>query len=192
MPDFRVGGALGADPDDPLLATERMLQGIGHPLRAVDLGLYVQPGYGGIENIAGAAINDINATPQILPSTTGSVITPLDCVQDIVTDGVRFLRAGVWQVAVAFSISFIGVNSARQYKSQIFNQSNSAVIKDTIVSVGRNAEGSNVSSSFLVDVAAPAFGLFSLRLVSDADTFTVVSLVSYSFSVLHVDRSRLS
>ena len=190
---FRIGGALGF-PSDPLLATNVLTQGLGFPLRPIDVGLYALPGYGGIENIgASQALSDITSTPQVLPAIVGAVSFPQLCVQDIANDSLIFNTLGIWQIAVSVDLTFVGVNAARQINAELYNKTDDLVVVTSVISVGRNAEGSSINTTLLMQVSADRLtDEFQIRILSTADTFTTVGLDGYSFSAIHIDRLRTS
>lgn len=190
MTDFRLGGAIGAVAIDPLLATENMLQGIGMPLRPVDLGLLSLLGYGGLGNFSLTAISDIDNTPQVLPALFGAIAAPVDLVQDVANDALIFEKAGVWQVTVSFSVEFVSVNLGRKFQTEVYNQQDDAVFVSSTTSVGRNQEGSSVSATLLLDLLPSDVGeRIQMRVVSSTDTFTSVNLNSFAYSAIQISQA---
>lgn len=187
MPDFRLGGVLGANADNPALATESMLQGLGLPLRKVDLGALSPVGYGGITNFVQTALSDIDATPQVLPALAGSVTAPVDITQDVANDALIFLTAGVWQVSVGFGIQFGSENFGRNVQTQVYNQQDDAVFVSSSTAIGRNQEGANIATTLLLDLLPEDVGQrIQIRVVSAADTFTGVLLDTFTYSAVRL------
>lgn len=186
-----IGAVLGQESTllDPL---QHITQGIGFPLQVLDIGLFAEVGYGGIENFSSPSLSDIDATPQVIPATQGAVTFPQLVTQDFANDALIFLEAGIFTVAVGMSLEFLGVNSARHYQLEIYNVTDDTVLISSNVPVGRNQEGNTTQHSFLLEVNAVATDKsFVIRIVSAADTFTAVILDGYSFNAVRIDRLRL-
>ena len=186
-----IGAVLGQVPDLP--NSQNISQGIGFPLQVLDVGLFAEVGYGGIENFSGASLADIDATPQIIPATQGAVTFPQLITQDFANDSLIFLDTGIYDVSVGMSLEFLGSNNPRHYQLEIYNVTDDTVLIASNVPVGRNQEGNTTSHGFLLEVAPTAVDeLFAVRVVSSADTFTTVVLNAYVFNVIRIDRLRLS
>ena len=170
---------------------QHLTQGIGFPLQVLDIGLFAEVGYGGIENPGSVSLSDIDATPQILPSVQGSVTFPQIVVQDFANDALIFTESGIYTVSVGLSLEFLGVNSARHFQMEIYNVTDDTLLTSSNIPIGRNTEGSATSHTFLVEVPAVQLDKsFVIRLVSAADTFTVVTLDAYVFNAVRIDRLR--
>jgi hypothetical protein len=186
-----IGAVIGQDPGllDP---RQHITQGIGFPLQVLDVGLFAEVGYGGIESFAGVSISDIDATPQIIPATQGAVTVPQLVTQDFANNALVFLETGIYTVTIGMSLEFLGVNSARHYQIEVYNVDDDTVLISSNVPVGRNQEGNSTTHGFLLEVTQPAINeLFSVRLVSSADTFTIVVLDGFAFNAIRIDRLRL-
>lgn len=170
---------------------QHITQGLGFPLQVLDIGLFAEVGYGGIENPGSVSLSDIDATPQVAPATQGSVTFPQIVTQDFANDALIFTESGIYTVSVGLSLEFTGVNSARHFQMEIYNVTDDALLVNSNIPIGRNTEGSATTHSFLVEVPAVQVDKsFVIRLVSSADTFTSVNLDAYVFNAVRIDRLR--
>ena len=171
---------------------QHITQGIGFPLQVLDIGLFAEVGYGGIENPTSGSLPDIDATPQVMPSTQGSVTFPQIVTQDFANDALIFTESGIYTVSIGLSLEFLGVNSARHFQIEIYNVTDDNLLATSNVPIGRNTEGSATTHTFLVEVGAVQTDKsFVIRIVSAADTFTVVTLDAFNFNAVRIDRLRL-
>jgi hypothetical protein len=171
---------------------QHITQGIGFPLQVLDIGLFAEVGYGGIENFSSPSLSDIDTTPQIIPAAQGAVTFPQLVTQDFANDALIFLEAGIYTASVGMSLEFLGVNAARHYQVEIYNTTDDTLFISSNVPIGRNQEGSTTQHSFLLEVNAVSTDKsFVIRIVSAADTFTAVVLDGYSFNAVRIDRLRL-
>jgi hypothetical protein len=171
---------------------QRITQGLGFPLQVLDIGLFAEIGYGGIENLGSVSLSDIDTTPQVIPAVQGAVTFPQIVTQDFSNDSLIFTESGIYTVSVGLSLEFLGVNSARHFQLEIYNVTDDAIILSSNIPIGRNTEGSATTHSFLVELLAVQVGKsLVIRLVSAADTFTVVVLDGYTFNAVRIDRLRL-
>ena len=171
---------------------QHITQGIGFPLQVLDIGLFAEIGYGGVENDISVGLPNIDTTPQILPADKGSVTFPQIVTQDFANDALIFTESGIYTISVGISLEFLGVNSARHFQIEIYNVTDDTLLRSSNVPIGRNTEGSSTSHSFLVEVGAVQLDkIFVIRIVSAADTFTVVNLDGYVFNAVRIDRLRL-
>ena len=170
---------------------QHITQGLGFPLQVLDIGLFAEVGYGGVENDISGSLPDIDATPQVMPADKGSVTFPQIVTQDFSNDALIFTESGIYTVDVGISLEFLGVNSARHFQIEIYNVTDDTLLRSSNVPIGRNTEGSSTSHSFLVEVTAVQLDkIFVIRIVSAADTFTVVNLDGYVFNAVRIDRLR--
>ena len=170
---------------------QHITQGIGFPLQVLDIGLFAEVGYGGIENFSSPSLSDIDATPQTVPATQGAVTFPQLVTQDFANDALIFLDSGIFTISVGMSLEFLGVNAARHYQLEIYNITDDTILISSNVPIGRNQEGNTTSHSFLLEVNAVSVDKsFSVRIVSAADTFTAVILDGYSLNAVRIDRLR--
>lgn len=187
-----IGAKLGQEPS-LLVPQQRLTQGLGFPLQVLDIGLYAEIGYGGIENPTSVSISDIDTTPQILPAAEGSITFPQIVTQDFANDALIITESGIYSVSIGISLEFIGENAARHFQMEIYNDTDDVLLATRNVPVGRNQEGSVTTHSFLVEIAAIQLDKsFIIRLVSVDDTFTVVTLDAFNFNAIRIDRLRLS
>ena len=171
---------------------QHITQGIGFPLQVLDVGLFAEVGYGGIENFNSPSLSDVDATPQVIPATQGAVSFPQLVTQDFANDALIILDSGIFTVSVGMSLEFLGVNAARHYQLEIYNITDDTILISSNVPVGRNQEGNTTQHSFLLEVNAVSIDKsFAVRIVSAADTFTAVILDGYSFNAVRIDRLRL-
>ena len=174
-----------------LAPQQHITQGIGFPLQVLDIGLFAEVGYGGIENNGSVSLSDIDATSQVVPADQASITFPQIVTQDIANDSLIFTESGIYDVTVGLSLTFLGVNSARHFQMELYNATDDAILRSSNVPVGRNTEGSATSHSFLVEVGAVQTDKsIRIRLVSAADTFTVVILDAFNFNAVRIDRLR--
>ena len=172
---------------------QHLTQGIGFPLQVLDIGLFAEVGYGGIEHSGSESLPDITSTPQILPATVGSVTFPQIVTQDVANDALIFTESGIYTVSIGLSLEFLGVNSARHFQVEIFNVTDVSLLATSNVPIGRNTEGSATTHTFLVEVTAVQLDKsFVIRIVSAVDTFTVVNLDAFNFNAVRIDRLRLA
>jgi hypothetical protein len=151
---------------------------------------FSEVGYGGVSQNAVVALPDINAIPQVIPADTESVFSPVHVTQDIANDGIKFERAGVWLFSVTFSLAHDGVNAGRRMLVDTYATEEATVLGQTLISVGRNQEGTNFSTTALVQIPPAAVGeVIVVRLSSPADTFATVTLTDYTFDVVLVDNA---
>lgn len=187
-----IGAKLGQD-SSVLVPQQRLTQGLGFPLQVLDVGLYAEVGYGGIENPGSVSLSDIDATPQVIPTTEGSITFPQIVIQDVANDALIITESGIYIVSIGLSLEFIGVNSARHFQLEIYNITDDALLASRNVPIGRNQEGSATTHSFLVEVVAVQLDKsFVIRLISAADTFTVVTLDAFNFNAVRIDRLRVA
>jgi hypothetical protein len=187
-----IGAKLGQG-DFLLEPQQHIIQGLGFPLQVLDIGLYAEVGYGGIENPGSVSLSDIDATPQVIPATEGAVTFPQIVTQDFANDALIFTESGIYTVTIGISLEFLGVNSARHLQVELYNATDVALIRSSNVPIGRNTEGSATTHSFLVEVGAVQLDKsITIRLISAADTFTAVTLDAYAFNAIRIDRLRVS
>ena len=186
-----IGAKLGQTSDFLLDPQQHITQGLGFPLQVLDIGLFAEIGYGGIENLGGASLSDIDATAQVIPSVEGSVTFPQIVTQDSANDALIFTESGIYTITVGVSLEFLGVNSARHFQLELYNVTDVSIIRSSNVPIGRNTEGSTTTHSFIVEVGAVQIDKsIVIRLISAADTFTVVTLDAYVFNAVRIDRLR--
>ena len=170
---------------------QHLTQGLGFPLQVIDIGLFAEVGYGGVENPTSGSLSDITATPQVVPATQGSVTFPQIVTQDFANDALIFTESGIYTVSIGLSLEFLGVNSARHFQLEIYNVTDDSLLVTSNVPIGRNTEGSATNHTFLVEVGAVQTDKsFVIRIVSAADTFTVVTLDAFNFNAVRIDRLR--
>ena len=150
-----------------------------------------RPGVGGIENFTQPTLSDIDATPQIIPASQGSIVFPRGMSQDFANDAIIFRRQGIWVGNFGFALTFDEENFSRTITIQFYDKTHDVVLKQSVISVGRNQAGTDRSVSILVEVTDVLVDdLFVPRVVSVSNTFTNVVLESYGFNVMFVDDLR--
>ena len=167
--------------------TATLVPGVG-----IWLNLSAQPAYGGVESLDLVALPDITTTPQVVPAAQGSIIFPQGVVQDFANDGIEVEVLGVFAISWSLSILCNELNSSRSFVLQLYDATDDTILLNTVVTVGRNVGGANTSSTFLLNMSVLRINdLFQMRLVTNGDTFSSVSLNTYSLVVFRVDSARI-
>jgi hypothetical protein len=132
-------------------------------------------GYGGIMSDTPAPIATINSTWQRITAFSSELLpTPRDIVQDVDADGLRFNKAGVWNVYAKITVSFDDLNSGRALQMRLYNFDDSSEgIAPIPYFIGRDQEGVNLVFNRQFNILPAQLGhLLTLEINSTIDTFT--------------------
>lgn len=150
---------------------------------------YVYAGYGGIQvDIQQAALDILaNSWITITAWDTPTLSTPRGVVQDVINDGLRVSRAGLWLTAMRLSVQHDPVNAGRVMTVRLNNVTKNLPGRTYFIPTGRNNEGTNViMPGFLLDVAPSAVNdLFQVQL-GGLDGYTNIVILDGHFELTYV------
>ena len=139
-------------------------------------------GYGGVEQVVPTtpAVTITAGTWYTIPTDTAMLDNPLNVLQDEINAGISALIPGVWRVDISLSCGFdpVSGSGARYAYLRLFNITQGAPTstKTTSITIEKNIEAFNISTSDLFEVPTAAGDLLGIQLggSSDAlDGFTV-------------------
>lgn len=152
---------------------------------------FAEAGYGGVELSISTAMSNINATPQVVPASDGSVTNPRNIIQDTVNNGCVVERRGIWLINIFLTLAFVDINSGRTIQIELYDDDDSVILDNSPIFVGRNQAGVNISAGLLSDTPPELEGhLFQIRVSSASDTFTAVTAEAFSFNFAHVGNAQ--
>lgn len=154
---------------------------------------FVVAGYGGVKLDTPAALSDIDSTWQTLPADSAVVGIPKYVTQDFAQDGVIIIAAGIWQVAANIAISHNELNAGREMQLRLLNVDTGVPGAGVTFGTGRNVGITNMTATVLFDMPEiDENDLFVLQVNSALDTYSLVTLESYNFSVVHVSNAQFA
>jgi hypothetical protein len=149
-------------------------------------GAIVTKGYGGVR-LDTPVTGEVIPTGDnwlLLPADSGVVTTPVNVVQAPDADAIGFLETGVWSIVINYSLTFVDVNSSRDYSVRLFNVVEGTPLgAGSVVAVGRNTSGSTVSFNLLAEIPLSAEGQgVGVQVGAASTTFTDVDILAYEIS----------
>ena len=158
------------------------------------LALFTTAVYGGINlSAADPTFPDIGVTWGALRFDAGALTTPRGITQDFANDGIRFEVPGIFQVNFSVTFKFTESQDGRDIQIRAYDATDATILLGTILSVGRNQDVLNYSTSLLVEIPAVDVGhliQIEVAAVTAGDTLVNVTEVGANLNAVSVGEYR--
>lgn len=140
---------------------------------------YVLSAYGGMALSGAASLGDISTAPQVIPFDVEAVPTPRGIDVDQPASALVFGTVGVYRVTGVVNLEFAPAPLGRRIALQLFDETAQTTIGNPVAyHVASNQGGVNLTYSALLRVPGSVAGnVITMRILSDTDTFTGVTVI---------------
>lgn len=139
---------------------------------------FVAIGQGGLSNSTNAGEPNITAAWQTVGAFDGGYLAnPENIIQEDINNGVRFLKAGLWNAEISLPMTFTGVAGIRILNFRIYNQTqltDVAYFTETLIDDGSGM--GNIKSNIDFEVSSDRLNdLYVLQVQTPSADFTGVT-----------------
>ena len=117
------------------------------------LDAWASTGYGGVRNDAPSALPDIGAGWTTMLADTAVLGSPRAVTQDGASNAIGLDRAGVWNIAVFFSLTHNEAQASRDTQVRLFNIDAGLPSIGTRIGIGRNTDTTVFSITLMVEIS---------------------------------------
>ena len=156
------------------------------------LALFTAAAYGGVRLVTpDPTFPDIGIAWETVRFDADAVTAPRGVIQDNANNGIRFTYNGVFLINLGFTFKFTESQAGRDLEARIYNADTAVGGQPTIISVGRNQDGLNFSTSVLAEIPDTELNdLWQLQVGGAPVTLAGVTQVSAVFNATSVSEFR--